>query len=188
MAKRFWIYEEVEKKFHIPTPEKLFKKDSDNIGELTRLLKLKRRDKVFITDDFIQQGNQFEFISVYHNKTRGIFIAERNASLIYTSPDTIRNPMEYICSQLDDWVTEIDRTMWLRIAAPVVDSANILKTEFRQPTQLNGIYLNSKRRKIIKAAQELNITYHVYSKYQDERQLWSDLTAKHAFPVILPQD
>ena len=188
MAERYWIYEEVEKKFHIPAPLKLFKKNPDNLGELLRSLRLKKRDKVIITPEFVSQGNKLELITVYHNIPRRIKVAERYASMQYTSPNNTFNPVIFLSNELKDCSTEQEKELWLRIAAPAVDSANILRTEFRQPVQLNNPNLAKNRRKIIKEAHKRNITYQVYSKYQDDRQLWSDLTVKHAFPVTLPQD
>ncbi|MBW2969330.1 hypothetical protein KY314_04435, partial [Candidatus Woesearchaeota archaeon] len=122
------------------------------------------------------------------NIKRGIKVAERYASMQYTSPDHIISPVMFLMTGLYDCSTEKEQELWLRIASPVVDSTNILGTEFKQPVQLNNPHLAPNRKKIIQAAQERNITYQVYSKYQDDRQLWSDLTAKHAFPVTSSQD
>jgi len=188
MAERYWIYEEVEKKFKIPAPQKLFKKNPDNLGELISCLKLQPTDTVLITPESVNQGNRTELITIYQNMQSKIRVAERYASVQYTSPNHIVSPAMFLGTALADCLNEQEKEIWLRAASPVVNSANILGTEFSQPIQLSNPQLVQDREKIIELAHELNITYHIYSKYRDDRQLWNDLTAEHAFPVTPPQD
>jgi len=185
MAQKYWVYGAVEEIFNIPAPAKLFKKDPDNLGKLLRSLCAKRKDKIRVFPEYIQKDNYFEFLSIYKNTANKKMVAERYASIKFSDLEIAKSPVILLLQDLEDCEDEKTRRLWLRIASPLVDSAVFLRTELKQPSWINHEYLEQNRKKIIKAAEEMNITYQVYSKYEDDKQLFCEATLKHAFPIIL---
>lgn len=182
---KYWVYEAVEDVLGISAPAKLFKKDPENLGKLLRGLSAKRKDKICVFPEFIQKNNRFEFLTVYKNTANKKMVAERYASIKFADLKIAKSPAITLLHDLKECEDEQTRRLWLRIASPLVDSAVLLKTELKQPSWINQEYLEKNRKKIIQAAEEMNITYQVYSKYEDDKQLFCESTLKHAFPVIL---
>jgi len=181
MSDKYWVFEEVEKKFFLPE-FLIFKKDPDNLGKLLRCLKIRNRSKTTLTQHILQRGNQFEFVTLYQNRRHKA--VERYAFMsVCEKPVEEVLPILTLAKDLDDCVDEEERKLWLRVAAPVADSAKILSRDLGSPREIAHPYLQKHQQRIINQAEHKHITMNVYSRYCDKEQVLTDLALKHAFPM-----
>ena len=179
MSEGYWIYNNLRNSFKIDADRQVVK-SPDSIPELVRLLKHKRGDRVTLTPEFLQRDNHIEFITIYENE--GCSVAERYAflSVCDTSVEELM-PVITLAKDLEDCVTEDEKQLWLRIAAPVVDSSMMLREEFQIVNKINHPYIEKNKEDIMTSASLKKILYHVHSSYMDKEQVITDLTLKHAF-------
>jgi hypothetical protein len=181
MSDKYWVFEEVEKKFFLPE-FLILKKDPENIGQLLRCLRIRNRSKTTLTPHILQRGNQFEFVTLYQNRRHKA--VERYAFMsICEKPVEEVMPILTLAKDLDDCVNEEEVKLWLRVAAPVADSAKILSRDMRHPREIAHPYLQKHQQRIIRKARDRHMTAHVYSRYCDQEQVLTDLALKHAFPI-----
>lgn len=179
MSEGYWIYNNLRNSFNVEADRQILK-SPDSITELVRLLKHKRGDRVTLTPEFLQRDNNIEFVTIYENK--GISVAERYASLsVCDSSIEELMPVITLAKDLEDCVTEDEKQLWLRIAAPVADSSMIFREEFQIINRIDHPYLEKNKESIRIDAGLRKILYHVHSSYMDKEQVMTDLALKHAF-------
>lgn len=170
MSKGYWVFRDIEDKLGVKR-ERQLAKSPDNLGKLLRFLRPKSGDKIIITPYVLNKENHFEFVSVYENPGRKKRAVERYMFLsLCEMPVKEALPVILLAKDLEQCVSEEEKTLWLRAASPVVDSARLLSrsdTGLGARTEITHPYLEKHRRRIIAQAEAAGIDYTQYALCKD---------------------
>ena len=170
MSEGYWVFRDIEVKLGVSRARQIAKRP-DNLGKLLRILKPRSRNKITLTPYVLQNDTHFELVTVYENPKKRTKAAERYMflALCENSAEEVM-PILQLAKGLEDCVSKEEKMLWLRVAAPIVDSARMLsrsETGLGAPVEIAHPYLNKHRRKIIARAHEKGIDYTKYTLCKD---------------------